>query len=91
MFGLKSPDLDFSKESTHGILKHRYAEFIVWEWDLVVSLVRHLTTGRFLKLEDHKKYYSGMKGSLGIRNYNYKEEGGREVAHRTTLADPCLL
>lgn len=63
MFGLKSPDLDFSKESTHGILKHRYAEFIVWEWDLVVSLVRHLTTGRFLKWEDHKKYYSGMKGS----------------------------
>ena len=63
MFGLKSPDLDFSKESTHGFLKHRYAEFIVWEWDLVVSLVRYLTTGRFLKWEDHKKYYSGMKGS----------------------------
>ena len=61
MLGLKSPDLDFSKESTHGILKH--AEFIVWEWDLVVSLVSHLTTGRFLKWEDHKKYCSGMKGS----------------------------
>ena len=49
LFGLKSPDLDFSKESTHGILKHRYAEFIVWEWDLDVRLVRHLMTGRFLK------------------------------------------
>ena len=34
LFKLKSPDLDFSKESTHGILKHRYAEFILWEWDL---------------------------------------------------------
>lgn len=42
LFRLKSRDLDFSKGSTHAILKHRYVEFDD-------SLVRYLTTRTFLK------------------------------------------